>query len=420
MGMDEAQLDYKYQTKLISTVPVAALVIVGLIAILLSGIWLSTFNHALETWAEADNLFILAAALFLTCWLIGWSIGTFLALVAFFMMLSGRLVVLVHSGRMEAMIGVIGFGLKIKLRATEVLSSRLTDANSKTGRQIQIETQGGEKGNSPFGRNMTEQDLAEFQSAIDRNKNIDSGLGDMPTDFDNHSKLSSKPKILSNSSLESQTKTTVSKISEPLTLTSSSTLLLIVANLVPLVGVVLFNWDLGSTMVLYWAETAIILFYTVCKGFALHKWLGLLGAVFMLAHAGAFMSMHFLFIWVIFIEGFANDTSFSGAVSSGSLKQVMNYLIALWPALLALLVSHGFSFKTNFLDKLDSLKTNTKKAKQDSANNFYSRIITMHCTIIFGGGAALILGSSAFALIMLIVLKIIADVRAHLKQHATS
>ena len=48
----------------------------------------------------------------------------------------------------------------------------------------------------------------------------------------------------------------------------------------------------------------------------------------------------------------------------------------------------------------------------------YGRIILMHVTIIFGGWLVLALGAPVMALVLLIVLKIISDVRAHDKEHA--
>ena len=49
---------------------------------------------------------------------------------------------------------------------------------------------------------------------------------------------------------------------------------------------------------------------------------------------------------------------------------------------------------------------------------FYSRIILMHVTIIIGGGLSLILGEGALALSLLIIMKIIVDVKAHLELHS--
>ena len=46
---------------------------------------------------------------------------------------------------------------------------------------------------------------------------------------------------------------------------SLSGLALIGANLVPLAGVLFLGWDLASVIVLFWAESAVIGFYTALK-----------------------------------------------------------------------------------------------------------------------------------------------------------
>ena len=48
----------------------------------------------------------------------------------------------------------------------------------------------------------------------------------------------------------------------------------------------------------------------------------------------------------------------------------------------------------------------------------YGRIILMHVTIIFGAWLILALGAPILALVLLIVLKIFSDARAHHKEHA--
>lgn len=48
-------------------------------------------------------------------------------------------------------------------------------------------------------------------------------------------------------------------------LASASALALIAANLAPLAGVLFSKWGIGEVMVLFWAESAVIGFYTVLK-----------------------------------------------------------------------------------------------------------------------------------------------------------
>lgn len=85
----------------------------------------------------------------------------------------------------------------------------------------------------------------------------------------------------------------------------------------------------------------------------------------------------------------------------------------LWFALTALFVSHGISFYTNFLGRGEYHRRNI----QAQMAKPYKRVAIMHVTIIFGGGITLMLGTAIPVLLLLIALKIIVDVRAHVKEH---
>ena len=94
--------------------------------------------------------------------------------------------------------------------------------------------------------------------------------------------------------------------------------------------------------------------------------------------------------------------------------EVAALFVSLWPGLLALLISHGYSFFSNFLGR-EEYRSRTVK---DQMSEPYSRIVFMHLVLIFGGGLALVLGEPTLVIIGVIVLKIVFDVRAHLKQRA--
>jgi hypothetical protein len=54
----------------------------------------------------------------------------------------------------------------------------------------------------------------------------------------------------------------------------------------------------------------------------------------------------------------------------------------------------------------------------DQMGEPYGRIIFMHLVLIFGGGLAMVLGTPAPVILIVIALKIFFDVKAHLKQHS--
>lgn len=120
------------------------------------------------------------------------------------------------------------------------------------------------------------------------------------------------------------------------------------------------------------------------------------------------MAVHFLFIWSLFVKGVGDGTA-----AGGSLVEVGQMFSALWPALLALVFSHGFSFFTNFIGRREFLSRTIRTQMTEP----YSRIVFMHLVLIFGGGLSLVLGESTPVLVLVIALKIAMDVRAHLKEH---
>ncbi len=283
--------------------------------------------------------------------------------------------------------------------------------------QLKIHTDG-DHDNSPIGSDMTQADVDKLWSAIERNRHIVSDLDgklDPGSAVDEGSATDEHGSMPLNAASYPPPIDNRHHADDSVSLTSPSTIMLVLANLVPIFGVLYLGWDLGSTMVLFWAETGIILLYTVLKGIAEHKALGLILGLVLISHAGAFMAIHFLFIWTIFVEGLS---SVKQPFSTSNLSQVADYLKSLWPALVALLVSHGYSFKHNFLDKRARHLSHQKEDASDKQqNSIYSRITLMHLTIIIGGGIAMLLGRGELSLVLLIVMKLIVDIRAHIKQH---
>src|SRR5687768_334661 len=82
----------------------------------------------------------------------------------------------------------------------------------------------------------------------------------------------------------------------------SSVWVLVATNLLPLAGVLLFGWDLGLILLLYWAESAVILAFSLGK-LALTAGVAALFLVpFFLVHAGGFMGVHLVFLLVLFVD----------------------------------------------------------------------------------------------------------------------
>jgi hypothetical protein len=192
-------------------------------------------------------------------------------------------------------------------------------------------------------------------------------------------------------------------------LTPASTLALIAANLVPLAGVLFGDWNLGDVMVLFWAESAVVAFYALGKMAVVGRWLAIPAGVFFVAHFGAFMAMHFLFIYEIFVRGIA-----AKGHEPAAYEALAGVFVPLWPALLALFLSHGVSFVMDFVGRREALTTTLTKLTSAP----YSRVVLMQVTVIFGGWLAFLLHDARPALALLVAMKIAADLHAHRRERA--
>lgn len=193
-----------------------------------------------------------------------------------------------------------------------------------------------------------------------------------------------------------------------------SVIALIVANIIPIIGVLFWGYDLGSILILYWAESGIIGIYTLLKMLVTAFFKGLKGlsviflGPFFTVHFGGFMGVHLAFILALISSDFALGTI------ENSLQDTFykNIEIVKW-ALLALLLSHGFSFIQNFI-----LKREFKKVTiEELMGAPYVRIFVMHFTIILGAFAAAILGNQIGLLFILIFVKILIDAGSHTREH---
>jgi hypothetical protein len=188
---------------------------------------------------------------------------------------------------------------------------------------------------------------------------------------------------------------------------------LIAANLVPLIGVWLWGWNVFSLMLLYWLESAIIGFFTVLKmtvaeskptvvvneGHSNQAVMAskLFFIPFFCVHYGLFMFVHLVFVLVMFF----------------------NPSISVWQLVVSaasLFLSHFVSYQTNFINAGEYTTTSHEQLFMKP----YPRIFVMHLTIIFGGILATSTGQNVLALTLMVVLKIIADLGSHTFEHYTA
>lgn len=193
---------------------------------------------------------------------------------------------------------------------------------------------------------------------------------------------------------------------------------LVLANLIPLAGVLLWDWEVFAILVLYWLENVIIgMFYILrilsvrsgSRRKPLTPGSRLFLAVFFTAHYGMFSFAHGTLVFSLFGEA-VGDASYELA----DILSVISVYQLGW-GILALVVSHGFSFISNYLiggegRNLDPLKL----MKQP-----YQRVVVLHLTILLSGFVVTALGEPVVGLVILIAIKVAVDVKAHVKEHDT-
>jgi len=205
-------------------------------------------------------------------------------------------------------------------------------------------------------------------------------------------------------------------------------LALLMANAIPLLGVLFLRWDVFAIVLLYWAENLVIGFYNVLKIALVNverpsQHLGKLFFIpFFILHFGGFTAVHGFFVLALFKkEGgeVMEGISWPGfLIFLQLLIKVISKVYSIIPpdlkyALLALFISHGISFVTNYV-----LKKEYAKEKVNSLmGSPYARIIILHVAIIFGGFLTMALNLPAAILFVLVILKTVLDITLHLREH---
>jgi hypothetical protein len=198
----------------------------------------------------------------------------------------------------------------------------------------------------------------------------------------------------------------------PLNWKSPSALVLIIANMVPLLGVVFFHWQVFPIMFLFWMENVVIGILNAFKMAIAKKDSPTSAKLFMipffLIHYGIFTLVHGVFIFVIF----------GGMLTENGAGFDFNSFKGLhleW-GVLALALSHGFSFVSNYIQRGEYRQVSVSELMAQP----YARIVILHVTIIFGGFLVMAFNTATMGLVFLVVVKIVVDLFSHLKAHKSA
>lgn len=189
--------------------------------------------------------------------------------------------------------------------------------------------------------------------------------------------------------------------------------LLLAANLLPLVGVLFWDWDVFSLLLLFWCENVIIGLFGISRivvaGNTENTFEGLFLPVFFLVHYGGFMFGHFMVLLFMYSNSFGPGDAV--------VEPSDYYLIVVenlsWVALIALFVSHGWSFVENFMGNREHEQVTPGQAMALP----YRRMMITHVALIAGGFFLIESGQPLAGLILLILMKIALDVVFHRREH---
>jgi hypothetical protein len=204
---------------------------------------------------------------------------------------------------------------------------------------------------------------------------------------------------------------------------------LVAANVVPLLGVLFFGWQLSVVMVIYWLESGVVGALNLPKILlaagsevpenftasingrqvdlsgpsdpreGLHLYAENTSiAGFFLTHYGVFWVVHGVFVFTVFVPD-----PFSGGFG------FLTVLLGLG----GMVVSHTASFLVNFVGDEEYRATSPGVQMKEP----YRRVVVLHVTIVLGAFAVDTVGAPVAALVLLVGLKTATDLHAHLREH---
>jgi|APHM01.1.fsa_nt_gi hypothetical protein len=195
---------------------------------------------------------------------------------------------------------------------------------------------------------------------------------------------------------------------------------LVIGNLVPLVGVVNYGWDLHSLLVVYWLESGVIGGAFTAKilrcagaddpaelpsfsmnGQSVASFVGRPNreiARFFMKHYGGFWCGHGMFV---FIFPFVFET------------MCLASLPVVGAAGIGLVAYHLVSYRRNFIGKREYAHTGPVTLMVEP----YRRVLVLHVTVILGAVAIVQMGASVGAVAIMVATKTLLDLWGHWREH---
>ena len=203
-----------------------------------------------------------------------------------------------------------------------------------------------------------------------------------------------------------------------------STIILIAANLIPLIGALFFGWNAVLILALFWIENLIIGFFNVIKFLSIaaiqKQPKALFLCAFFMLHYGAFCSIHGAILWdILGLEKLDKALYFNfewmgitELFSEGAvvfLAFIDKFQPQIWFGIAALAASQFVNFIEYFILRGEIFNTQAKELMAKP----YAQIIILHGGLIIGAAAVEKFGSPAWLLLVLIAFKIVVEIVMH-------
>lgn len=186
---------------------------------------------------------------------------------------------------------------------------------------------------------------------------------------------------------------------------------LILANTIPLIGVIFFGWDVFALLFFYWLETIIIGLYNIPKLIKVCSRDNLPHIKFNgqtvdpRLHSPIYIGFYALhFAGFIFGTGIFLFKLFGPS----TVDLVSVFLIAI-----SMIISHWISFKTNFLDKREYISISPDHQMYQP----YRRVLVMLAVVTLGGFLVGFQENKIPALVVLVIVKTFIDFLIHANEH---
>lgn len=176
----------------------------------------------------------------------------------------------------------------------------------------------------------------------------------------------------------------------------------ILTNLIPLLGVLFYEWKIFNIIFLYWFEFFIIGIFLLIKSSS--SFFASIKSGFYRFFIFILISnfLYFSFIVIFFVPYFLNNTSYLPTFLIGLKNAFIFGVYSTWSAIISLVLGNLYTF------------INEKKYAENSERNFTGKLVSLHLVLLLIGSiASRFPASQIIILLFLILFKTSIDLKTH-------